>query len=83
MLRKAKFVHRPRDPVTCRACPRATDEPRRGLCRACYLRAYRGTALPADAACECGAHNPIVLVTTRAGAVRCYNCRALERASAA
>jgi hypothetical protein len=44
------------------------------------MRAYRGSTLPSDAACVCGVSNPITLCNTR-GAVRCYNCRALERAA--
>lgn len=69
-------------PATCRLCPRDVLEGRRGLCRGCYLRAYRGTALPEGAQCACGVSNPIALV--KAGeAVRCYNCRALERAAVA
>ena len=66
----------------CRICPRDCHEGRRGLCRGCYLRAFRGTALPEGAACVCGVDNPIVLVKC-GGGVRCYNCRALEKAAAA
>jgi hypothetical protein len=67
----------------CRLCPRPALEPRRGLCRGCYLREYRGTALPEGAACVCGVSNPITLVKCKGGGVRCYNCRALERAATA
>jgi hypothetical protein len=67
----------------CRLCPRDAIEPRRGLCRGCYMREYRGTSLPAAAACSCGMSNPVALVKCRGGDVRCYNCRALERGAVA
>ena len=67
---------------TCRACPRPAIQPRRGLCRGCYMRQYRGSELPEGAACVCGVSNPITLVKCKKGGpVRCYNCRALERAA--
>ena len=51
---------------------------RRGMCRACYLRHWRGTALPDAAACViCPERRRIVLRWTRVGgarAVTCQNC---------
>lgn len=51
---------------------------RRGMCRACYLRNWRGTALPDDAACLlCQERRRIVLRWTRVGGERvvtCQNC---------
>ena len=51
---------------------------RRGLCRACYLRAWRGTELPTSAACAtCAERRRIVLRWTRLGTgkiVTCQNC---------
>jgi hypothetical protein len=48
------------------------------MCRACYLRAWRGTDLPADAICVvCGEQRHIVLRWTRlaeARIVTCQNC---------
>lgn len=61
-------------------CTRLAAKGRRGLCRGCYLRDYRGTAIPEGARCECGMSNPAALVKT-GPAVRCYNCRALARAA--
>lgn len=66
----------------CAKCPREVTELRKGLCRGCYLRKYRGTAIAPGARCVCGESNPIVLVKT-GNAARCYNCRALERAAVA
>jgi hypothetical protein len=51
---------------------------RRGLCRACYLRAWRGTELPSAAACGlCSEKRRVVLRWTKLGAgklVTCQNC---------
>lgn len=48
------------------------------MCRACYLRHWRGTALPDSAACViCHERRRIVLRWTRVGgarAVTCQNC---------
>jgi hypothetical protein len=56
---------------------------RRGMCRACYLRHWRGTALPEAAACVgCKERRRLVLRWTRLGpgtgeagrVVTCQNC---------
>jgi hypothetical protein len=51
---------------------------RRGMCRACYLRHWRGTALPDGASCViCHERRRIVLRWTRVGGTRtvtCQNC---------
>ena len=51
---------------------------RRGLCRACYLRHWRGTALPEGASCvACKERRRLVLRWTRLGGSRvvtCQNC---------
>jgi hypothetical protein len=51
---------------------------RRGMCRACYLRHWRGTSLPDGASCAvCHERRRIVLRWTRLGgtrAVTCQNC---------
>jgi hypothetical protein len=51
---------------------------RRGLCRACYLRAWRGTQLPDDASCRlCDERRASVLRWTKVGVgreVTCQNC---------
>jgi hypothetical protein len=51
---------------------------RRGMCRACYLRHWRGTALPEGASCvSCKERRRLVLRWTRLGASRvvtCQNC---------
>ncbi len=56
---------------------------RRGMCRACYLRHWRGTALPESAACiGCKERRRLVLRWTRLGTVKgddgrvvtCQNC---------
>lgn len=51
---------------------------RRGMCRACYLRHWRGTALPDGAACVvCRERRRMVLRWTRLGhgrVVTCQNC---------
>jgi hypothetical protein len=48
------------------------------MCRACYLRHWRGTELPDDARCVgCGEKRRLVLRWTKAGgerAVTCQNC---------
>lgn len=67
----------------CRLCPREVRQLRRGLCMGCYLRDSRGTHPGEGASCVCGVSNPIALVKSRHGEVRCYNCRALERAAVA
>jgi hypothetical protein len=84
MLQKAKYVRREKPELSCRVCPRSAAALKCGMCQPCYLRAYRGTALPPAARCArpgCVVKNPIVLVRTASG-VRCYNCRALDRAAA-
>jgi hypothetical protein len=51
---------------------------RRGMCRACYLRHWRGTSLPEHACCiGCKERRRIVLRWTRIGTARvvtCQNC---------
>ena len=51
---------------------------RRGLCRACYLRAWRGAELPADAHCTlCPERRHTVLRWTKldeAKIITCQNC---------
>jgi len=51
---------------------------RRGMCRACYLRAWRGTELPVGAACAtCPERRRMVLRWTRLGTdkvITCQNC---------
>ncbi len=64
--------------LSCSEC-RSTSSPlRRGLCRACYLRAWRGTALPRGARCvACSERRKLVLRWTRLGesrVVTCQNC---------
>jgi hypothetical protein len=83
---------RDREPVQCEkeGCPRVTYEPRRGpesglvCCRGCYLREWRGTAIPMGAACwfRCGERNPVALVK-KCGRVACLNCRAKNAARVA
>jgi hypothetical protein len=64
----------------CRTCSRVPDAAglRRGLCRACYLRAWRGAELPDAAACvTCRERRRIVLRWTRLQSgrvVTCQNC---------
>jgi hypothetical protein len=67
----------------CRTCHRVVDAGsgvglRRGLCRACYLRAWRGTELPESASCVlCPEQRRVVLRWTRIGGskvVTCQNC---------
>jgi hypothetical protein len=72
---KVKVMETPR----CRTCHGAASSGlRRGLCRACYLRAWRGTELPAGAACAlCPEKRRVVLRWTRVGSaklVTCQNC---------
>ncbi|HEX6836638.1 MAG TPA: hypothetical protein VF334_08700 [Polyangia bacterium] len=70
------------DAPCCVVCKKSADSLgvglRRGMCRACYLRHWRGTALPHDAACLiCHERRRIVLRWTRVGgtrAVTCQNC---------
>ncbi|MEO6953295.1 MAG: hypothetical protein ABI321_15960 [Polyangia bacterium] len=66
--------------ATCERCkqvPRGCAL-RRGMCRACYLRAWRGTELPADASCcACSEQRRVVLRWTQLGGdrlVTCQNC---------
>jgi hypothetical protein len=65
--------------AVCRKLPEACSVGlRRGMCRACYLRQWRGTALPEGAACAvCHERRRIVLRWTKIGgtrAVTCQNC---------
>lgn len=70
------------DPPACVVCHKSADSLgvglRRGMCRACYLRHWRGTALPDGAACvACRERRRLVLRWTRLGqgrAVTCQNC---------
>lgn len=68
------------DVQVCRTCHRAPDSVglRRGLCRACYLRAWRGTELPPGATCAvCPERRRVVLRWTRLQRekiVTCQNC---------
>jgi hypothetical protein len=66
------------DTPRCRTCNGSSSALRRGLCRACYLRAWRGTELPAGATCAtCPEQRRIVLRWTRLGGARvvtCQNC---------
>ena len=73
------------DGLACVVCRKSADTLgvglRRGMCRACYLRHWRGTALPDHAACViCRERRRIVLRWTRVGttaggrAVTCQNC---------
>lgn len=61
----------------CKQVPRGCAL-RRGMCRACYLRAWRGTELPADArCCACDEQRRVVLRWTQLGderLVTCQNC---------
>lgn len=50
-MRRARFQRQRPEPVIC-PCGRPTDEPRRGLCIACYLRERRGSAFTIHAACQ-------------------------------
>ena len=62
---------------SCKQVPRGCAL-RRGMCRACYLRAWRGTELPADAkCCACTEQRRVVLRWTQLGddrVVTCQNC---------
>ena len=62
---------------SCRQVPRGCAL-RRGMCRACYLRAWRGTELPDDArCCACTEQRRVVLRWTQIGTERvvtCQNC---------
>src|SRR5436305_1264098 len=68
----------PPSQLACRTCHGSSSALRRGLCRACYLRAWRGTELPAGAACvTCPERRRMVLRWTRLGTARvvtCQNC---------
>jgi hypothetical protein len=63
--------------ASCRQPPRGCSL-RRGMCRACYLRAWRGTELPEDAACcACDERRRVFLRWTQLGedrTVTCQNC---------
>lgn len=63
--------------TSCRQVPRGCAL-RRGMCRACYLRAWRGTELPPDACCTaCDERRRVFLRWTQLGddrAVTCQNC---------
>jgi hypothetical protein len=69
-------------PLVCIVCRKPADTCgvglRRGMCRACYLRHWRGTALPDGAACiSCRERRRIVLRWTKVGGERvvtCQNC---------
>jgi hypothetical protein len=66
-------------PGSCRICAATSSSGlRRGLCRACYLRQWRGTALPTRATCSlCPERRRAVLRWTRVGThkiVTCQNC---------
>lgn len=69
--------------VTCPGCGQTTDEPRRGLCRSCYLKQWRGTGIPQGASCAgCAEPRRVLLqLKTIAGArvPLCYNCSQLLR----
>jgi NMD protein affecting ribosome stability and mRNA decay len=76
-------AHPTKPAVRCRTCRRAPDDGqglRRGLCRACYLRAWRGAELPDGAACvTCRERRRMVLRWTRLGTsakkiITCQNC---------
>jgi hypothetical protein len=63
----------------CRTClTESKSGLRKGLCRACYLRAWRGAELPQKAHCAlCPEKRRMVLRWTRVGAgklVTCQNC---------
>jgi hypothetical protein len=64
----------------CETCHKKPDAAglRRGLCRACYLRVWRGSSLPPSAHCAfCAERRRAVLRWTKAGdekAVTCQNC---------
>jgi hypothetical protein len=62
----------------CTRCHTPGEGLRRGLCRACYLRAWRGTELPAGATCAtCDEQRHAVLRWTRLATTRvvtCQNC---------
>ncbi len=62
---------------SCKQLPRGCAL-RRGMCRACYLRAWRGTELPTDAkCCSCDEQRRVVLRWTQLGdgrVVTCQNC---------
>lgn len=63
--------------VTCRRAPDSAGL-RRGMCRACYLRHWRGTQLPDGAGCAtCAEKRRMVLRWTRLGTAKiitCQNC---------
>jgi hypothetical protein len=77
-----KVMDAPIQAPACKVCRKSADSLavglRRGLCRACYLREWRGTALPDGAACAiCKERRRIVLRWTKVGAERivtCQNC---------
>ena len=77
-----KEMDAPSLPPACKVCRKSSDALavglRRGLCRACYLREWRGTALPDGASCACcKERRRIVLRWTKVGSARivtCQNC---------
>lgn len=62
----------------CENCKTAVPALRRGLCRACYLRKWRGAALPDGAQCTlCAEQRRPVLRWTKVGVdkvIMCQNC---------
>lgn len=73
----------PSTPIpACVVCRKSADTLgvglRRGMCRACYLRHWRGTTLPDGAACVCcRERRRMVLRWTRLGpgrVITCQNC---------
>ncbi|MSP61046.1 MAG: hypothetical protein EXR72_12020 [Myxococcales bacterium] len=62
---------------SCDGCGRPTDEPRRGLCSACYIR-EPSDAIPIHGACaSCGERRRMILRWARLAVGRvltCYNC---------
>jgi hypothetical protein len=70
------------DAAACVVCRKSADTCavglRKGMCRACYLRKWRGTSLPEKATCvACHERRRLVLRWTKVGttrAVTCQNC---------
>ena len=68
------------DGLACVVCRKTADSLgvglRRGMCRACYLRHWRGTSLPEAASCViCHERRRIVLRWTKMGATRAITCQ--------